>query len=293
VDPKVRFEHQGISVPANAPLVFKHKLTGQWLASDEVSYKNDFGNECEVSCHSFLIPKKTQQLGSERSGKLTVDVPARHQSDQNVWMLVTAADPSQELETLPQDADLTVGQVLVQVKSKLQERGPFGVRAMMKGLRNLDELNAKKLGLDDFKWGLINYGVVLDEESFYKLVRRYDPKAEGAINFEDFFVELKGQISERRVRLVSLAYQKLDKNGDGQVRLDFIAQEYDAASNPYVRTGRITEDQAFREFMSMWDTTSVEGVVSLQEFAKFYEDMSAGVARDEEFEGLVRSAWHV
>jgi hypothetical protein len=50
---------------------------------------------------------------------------------------------------------------------------------------------------------------------------------------------------------------------------------------------------AFKEFMGMWDTATPEGLVSLQEFARFYEDMSAGVAADEDFEGLIRGAWHV
>jgi Ca2+-binding EF-hand superfamily protein len=164
---------------------------------------------------------------------------------------------------------------------------------MMKGLRNLDELQARKLNHDDFKWGLINYGVVLEEDNLYKLVRRYDPNSEGFINYEEFFTELKGSMNEKRVRLVSLAYQKLDAKGDGQVPLDQIAQNYDAASNPFVRRGRISEDLAFKEFIAMWDTASPEALVSLQEFARFYEDMSAGVAADEDFEALIRGAWHV
>lgn len=293
VDPKARFEHNGVPIPANAPLILKHSLTGQWLASDRTPYRNDFGNEFEVSCHSFLVAKKTQQLGSEKQGKVTIDIPSRQQENQNIWMIVTASDPTQERENLPQDAELSVGQVLLQIKEKLQERGPFGVRAMMKGLRNLDELQAKKLNHDDFKWGLINYGVVLEDDSLYKLIRRYDPNSEGLINYEEFFTELKGSMNERRVRLVSLAYQKLDVKGDGQVSLDYIAQQYDAANNPYVRKGRIPEDMAFKEFMAMWDTAEPQALVSLQEFARFYEDLSAGVATDEAFESLIRGAWHV
>ena len=49
----------GTPIRANEPLLIKHCHTGQWLASDLVTYQNDFGSEYEVSAHSFINLKKT------------------------------------------------------------------------------------------------------------------------------------------------------------------------------------------------------------------------------------------
>jgi len=115
IDVKLRFETLGQPVTHNMPVLLKHCATGHWLAADEVPYANDYGTEWEVSVHSFLTAAKTQQLSSEKGGKLTTDIPSRRQSDQNVWMVVTASDPSQEDE-LPEVHIRTAEDVIKEVR---------------------------------------------------------------------------------------------------------------------------------------------------------------------------------
>lgn len=76
----------------------KHVLTSQWLASDLVPFKNDFGNEFEVFAHSFQVFNKTQNLIAEKTGRTTIDIPLRNQEDQNIWTVLTAAHPSYEFD---------------------------------------------------------------------------------------------------------------------------------------------------------------------------------------------------
>ena len=90
---------------------------------------------------------------------------------------------------------------------------------------------------------------------------------------------------------MALAYEKLDRNGDGQVTLDDIAKIYDASKHPEVRAGRMTEEQVFREFISMWDTETPDGIVTMREFARYYEDISASIDNDEYFVAVVKGAW--
>ena len=51
-----------------------------------------------------------------------------------------------------------------------------------------------------------------------------------------------------------MAYDKLDVNKDGLVKMDDIAQIYDASQHPDVITGKKTPEDVFREFMTQWDT---------------------------------------
>lgn len=250
-DPKVRFESQGHPVQANEALVIKHNLTGQWLASDLINYKNDYGAEYEVCAHCFLNHKKTQQLSSEKAGKLTVDIPSRQQGDQNIWMIVTASDPASAQENLPVDGQsISPEQLLSRIRSALVERGVYGIRGISKIFRAMDANGNRLLDPDDFKWGLINYGIILNDQEVQTLIGVFDRNKDGTVNFDEFLATIKGPMADSRLRLVALAYERLDKNADGQVTLDDIAKTFEASRHPEVLSRQKTEAQVFREFIS-------------------------------------------
>jgi Ca2+-binding EF-hand superfamily protein len=289
-DSKLRFEAQGSPVPANQPILIKHQATGQWLAADHINYRNDFGNEFEVCSHSFLIPKRTQQLGSEKAGKLVIDTPARHQGDQNIWMAVTSQDPSLAEEHLPDEAQASrPDHLLAQIKASLQHKGTYGIRGLARALRSLGE----RLDAEDFKWGLYNYGIVLSTDELRALTQHFDRSSQGTISVDEFISTLKGKLNDFRLRLLTEAYQKLDKNGDGQVTLDDIARNFNATRNPEVLQGRKTEGEVFNEFITNWDTQDPRRIVTLSEFARYYDDISGNIENDQAFEALIRSAWRL
>lgn len=291
-DSRVRFENQGVPVMANADVVIKHNQTGQWLSSDQINYRNDFGLEFEVSCHSYLDTRKTQQLSSEKVGKVTGDISTRLQGLQNVWRIFTSESPDQaeekeEVTAIPPEA------ILNSVKRTLLEKGAYGIRGLAKVFKRMDDNGNRLLEPEDFKWGLINYGIYLNDQELSSLIRAFDRNGDGVVNFDEFLVTLKGQINERRLKLVAQAYEKLDKNKDGRVTLDDIAKTYDASKHPEVRAGRMSEDQVFRQFITMWDTEKPDGIVSLREFARYYEDISASIDSDDYFEAVIKSAWRL
>jgi len=61
-------------------------------------------------------------------------------------------------------------------------------------------------------------------------------------------------LNESRKKWIRAAYDKLDVNKDGLVKLDDIAQIYDASKHPDVIEGKKTPNEIFTEFMSQWDT---------------------------------------
>lgn len=91
-DPNYRFEMSGEPVRANGPILIKHASTCHYLASDLVNVKNDYGEEYEVSVHSYATNNKSQNLELENKGLVTRDTPSKFQHDQNIWKLVTAPD---------------------------------------------------------------------------------------------------------------------------------------------------------------------------------------------------------
>ena len=65
---------------------------------------------------------------------------------------------------------------------------------------------------------------------------------------------IRGDLNESRIEWIKKAYQKLDVNGDGLVKLDDIARIYDVSQHVDVISGKLTPEQAYRQFMSLWDT---------------------------------------
>jgi hypothetical protein len=53
--------------------LIEHCSTSQFLASDKINYRNDFGMEYEVCAYSYATNNKSQALNLEKVGKLTVD----------------------------------------------------------------------------------------------------------------------------------------------------------------------------------------------------------------------------
>jgi len=80
---------------------------------------------------------------------------------------------------------------------------------------------------------------------------------------------------------------------DGCVRLDDIAKAFDPNANPDVAQGAKSDQDVFMEFMNLWDTQVKDGIVSLEEFCAYHEDISALVDSDESFEVYVKAAFRV
>jgi len=72
------------------------------------------------------------------------------------------------------------------------------------------------------------------------------------------------------MQVIRQAYGKLDKNRDGRVTLEDIANMYDASQSLEVRTGKGVPEEVFKVFISSWDTRKKDGIVTLDEFVDFY-----------------------
>lgn len=91
-----RFEMEGQKVPANAEVVIQHCATRNSLRSDNSlgNVHNDFGKECEVSCHAQISVNKRQGLYQELRGETTSDIPLRAEDSSNYFAFLTASDPT-------------------------------------------------------------------------------------------------------------------------------------------------------------------------------------------------------
>ena len=158
VNPNVRFETGGQPVRANEPILLKHLATHHYISSDNKPLKNDYGQEFEVSVYSHATQNKSQNLALEKTGKVTRDVPSKFQQDQNIWMFVTAPDPSYAIPTQDESGEPQFQVFINELKAKLKERGSLGIRGLGRIFKAMDDNGNHLLDVDDFRWGLMDYG---------------------------------------------------------------------------------------------------------------------------------------
>lgn len=192
IDPKVRFEMYGELVPANEPVLIKHSNTSHFLSSDTVKYKNQYNDEYEVSVFSHAQKKKTQNLELEKKGNITSDVPTRYQGDQNIWMICTAPDPSYAVP-IDGDEEYTFEDLLKDIKNRLLERSSFGIRGLSRIFKIMDDNGNHQLDVDDFRWGLIDFGININKDEAQQIVKHMDRDGNGTIDFDEFMRFMRGK----------------------------------------------------------------------------------------------------
>lgn len=146
--------------------------------------------------------------------------------------MATAPDASfsQPIENLHK---FSVDDLIAEIKAKLLSRAS-GIKGISRIFKAMDDNGNRKLELDDFRWGFIDYGFNLSKEEAVEIMKRFDTNNDGVIDFDEFLKFLKGDLNENRLKWIRCAYDKLDVNQDGQVKLDDVAQLYDASMHPAV-----------------------------------------------------------
>lgn len=85
------------------------------------------------------------------------------------------------------------------------------------------------------------------------LLQYFDKDGSNSVNFDEFLVAIRGDLNDFRLSFIKAAYAKLDKNGDGQVKLDDIARTFDVSEHPDVKRGESAQT-VYERFMSQWET---------------------------------------
>jgi len=122
----------------------------------------------------------------------------------------------------------------------------------------------------------------------------FDSDRSGFINFEEFIQGFRDPLTERRLKLVKMAFSKLDIDGSGVVDAEEVASLYDASKHPDVLSGRKSAQDVKYEFLDTFDVGGVhDGKVTLGEFVNYYTNLGANIDNDDYFELMIRNAWHI
>lgn len=175
----------------------------------------------------------------------------------------------------------------------IKRGGTNGIHTLGRVLRIMDDSGDKSLDREELKYGLEDYGIKCTPAECDALFTYLDRDGSGKISFDEFLAGMRGPVPERRVTLIKMAFQRLDRAGDGQVTVEDLEMIYDPSFHPEVRSGNLTKAQALREFLSQFDTIDKDGIVTEEEFIEYYKNVSASIDSDDYFELMMRNAWHI
>ncbi len=180
------------------------------------------------------------------------------------------------------------------IRKKIVERGGVaGIKGFQRLIKIMDNNGDKRLSKDELFYGLRDYGINLTPTEIEQVFLHFDRDKNGFVDVTEFLVAIRGELSERRKKMIRMAFDILDTDKSGVITVEEIANVYDVSWNPDVRSGKKTTQEALREFLSHWDRGDMDGSVTLDEFIDYYRDISASIDEDDYFELMIRNAWRI
>lgn len=194
-------------------------------------------------------------------------------------------------------AAVDVDAALAALTAALVGRGSHGIVGLGRKFRSMDDSGDKKLSFEEFHKALVEMKLNLAVSDIHRLFRSFDTDCNGYLSFDELLVGIRGQLNAKRLEMVKLAFKVLDKTGDGQITMADIEGRYDASRHPDVVSGIKGDKEVLLEFMSTFEAQgggqAGDGVVTFDEFCKYYGSVSASVDDDEYFELMIRNVWHI
>lgn len=118
----------------------------------------------------------------------------------------------------------------------------------------MDDDNSKSLNKYEFTKAMTDYMLGFSQAEISALFSYFDVDSSGTISYDEFLRSIRGPMNMARKKMVSQAFKKLDRDGNGWVDLSDIKGVYKADRHPDVKSGKKTEDQVLQEFLETFET---------------------------------------
>ena len=145
---------------------------------------------------------------------------------------------------------------------------------------------------NDFRFNLTN------EES-QQIFQMFDTEQNGRINYDEFVRQVRGEIPEKRRKLVESVFEFLNKNNSEEISISDLNQMYKAKNHPDTLSGKKNEEETLQDFLDTFQGNhsylngddDQEGIVTIDEFIDYYESVSSLIKKYKDFEKLITYVW--
>jgi Ca2+-binding EF-hand superfamily protein len=187
-------------------------------------------------------------------------------------------------------------------QEKIYSRGARGLMGLQRLFKIIDDDGSFELSRQEFSKCIKDFRLDFSVPECNKLFDYFDEDKSGNVNYDEFLHTIRGEMNDKRINLIKLAFKKLDKSGDGVVTIDDIRGVYSAKLHPDVKAGKKTEDEILFEFLDTFeqyhalradDPQSRDKSVTVEEFIDYYRNVSCSIDSDEYFELMIKNAWNL
>lgn len=190
---------------------------------------------------------------------------------------------------------MEVDAVLEKLRASLKRRGAEGIRGLARHFKIVDRDNSKSIDADEFSQlcNLNRLGLSQNEQNV--LMRGFDSDGNGRVDYEEFLRGVRGRLSPTRKKMVRQIFDALDKIGGelGYLTIAAIRPIYSVTNHPQVKAGKMSKDEALQEFLNGFEGSqgNRDGRITLDEWIKYYEEVSVSVDSDDYFGTMLAGTW--
>lgn len=185
--------------------------------------------------------------------------------------------------------------ILEKMRVSLKRRGAEGIRGLGRHFKIVDRNKNGTLDPEEFDQCCKINGLGLSSEEVRIIFTHFDRDRSGSIGYEEFLRAVRGRLSPARKTLVKKIFDILDKIGGerGYLTIDNISGIYSVSKHPAVLAGKMTKEEALQEFLNSFEGTegNRDGKVTLDEWIRHYEEVSASIDSDDYFGTMFASTW--
>jgi len=176
-------------------------------------------------------------------------------------------------------------ELVERIRSALKSRGPDAVKLLT---FKFQQDRSKGLGAKELRQALAQVGVGVSEEDVAELLRGMDVDGNGTVDLDEWLRVLRGPLNPYRAAAVREVFQSL-RGTENFIELKTLRARLNASHHPDVEAGLKEVKEVYNEVMTQ--IQSRNGRISLTDFAKYYEHLSAGIQDDKYFSHILRRSW--
>jgi len=189
--------------------------------------------------------------------------------------------------------------ILLKIKEKLIKRGLRGIISLESNFRSMDQDNSQTIDYDQFCKLSNDFRFNLTNEESQQIFQMFDTEQNGRINYDEFVRQVRGEIPEKRRKLVESVFEFLNKNNSEEISISDLNQMYKAKNHPDTLSGKKNEEETLQDFLDTFQGNhsylngddDQEGIVTIDEFIDYYESVSSLIKKYKDFEKLITYVW--
>merc|ERR1719223_340987 len=183
--------------------------------------------------------------------------------------------------------------ILDRLRSEIKRRGSDTMQGLARRFRVMDDDHSNRLNFEEFTSGLEDLHIGASKSDMETLWNKFDCDGSGLVSFDEVVALLRGGLNSRRRHAVHVLFKSLDVNGNGALQLDDLRMRYDPSVLGEVRAR--PPDEVLMNFLKnlkvAMDIPEAVGDITLRDFERYYDKISASIDSDEYFEEVLRRAW--